>query len=113
MRPLLAGAGLLVVVLGGCATWTPQGLTPQAVIEKDHPEQVRVTRRNGSRVELRTPVIVGDSMHGETKVGRTGVALEDISYLSLNRGNRPVTAALTGIGVAAGLVALLAATWNQ
>jgi hypothetical protein len=112
MRVLHSGALLILVAVSGCATWHPQGLTPRAVIERNHPQQVRVVRRDSTRVELRTPHIRGDSIQGETKDGVTTIALADVSYVSLRGGNKAGVAALTGVGIAAGLAALLAATWN-
>lgn len=111
MRMRLAGS-LLLLGMAGCARWQPQGLTPSAVIERNHPDRIRVTRRDSSHVDLRAPAIEGDSILGLTSQGEGAVALSDIAYLSLKGGNRAGVAALAGVGVAAGVMALLAATWD-
>jgi hypothetical protein len=100
------------MAVAGCARWHVQGLTPQAVIEREKPGQVRVTRTDSSHLELRNPVMEGNSIRGHSRNGEATVPLSDISYLSLKGGNGAGVAAIAGIGVAAGLIALLAATWN-
>jgi hypothetical protein len=112
MRAQYAGLLVLLMVAMGCARWQPQGLTPRAVIERDHPDQVRITLRDSSRMDLRAPVIRGDTLRGLTEQGDSAFALSDVSYVSLKGGNKAAVAALSGVGVAAGLIALLAATWD-
>jgi hypothetical protein len=103
---------LLVLALAGCARWHPQGLTPQAVIERERPSRVRVIRTDSSCLEMRSPVIEGDSIRGLTRSGEVAVPLDGISYLSLKGSNSAGVAAMAGIGVATGLIVLFAATWN-
>ena len=98
--------------LAGCATWRPQGLTPTAVIQQDRPRVVRVTRADSTRVVLDSPRIQGDSILGVNHGQENAVALADVAYVSLRRANTAAGAALVGVGVAAGVVALMAATWN-
>jgi hypothetical protein len=83
-----------------------------AVLEREHPDRVRVTRRDSSHIVLRIPVIQRDSIQGRTQSGATAIALSDVSYLSLKGGNRAGVAALAGVGVAAGVVILIGATWD-
>ena len=112
MRSNSKAALLLLIALAGCARWQPQGLTPRAVIEREKPNRVRVIRTDSSYMEMRSPVVQRDSIRGLTRNGEAAVSLSDISYLSLKGGNGAGVAAMVGIGVAAGLIVLLAATWN-
>jgi hypothetical protein len=100
-------------MLGGCATWRQQWLSPQAVIEQAHPAVLRATRLDGSRVVLANPTVEHDSLQGSSRDGRSVLALSDVSYVSLRYRNRGAQTAWIGLGLAAGLVALLAATWNN
>ena len=109
MRPLPL---LLLLTLAGCARWHPQGLTPQAVLEREQPALVRVTRTDNSHVELNHPVIAGDSIRGTATSGEMAIPLSQVTYLSLREGDRVMVPVLVAVGIAGGLIALLAATWN-
>jgi hypothetical protein len=102
----------LLLVLPGCASWHPQGLTTQAVLEREHPQRVRVTRTDNSQIELNNPVIAGDSIRGTASYGETSIPLSQIKYLSLREWDRVTAPVLVAVGIAGGLIALLAATWN-
>jgi hypothetical protein len=110
MRPL--PALLFLLALPGCARWHPQGLTPQAVLEREQPAHVRVTRTDNSHVELNNPVIAGDSIRGSAPYGEMAIPLSQVTYLSLKQRDRVTAPVLVAVGLAGGLIALLAATWN-
>jgi hypothetical protein len=102
-----------MAMLAGCATWRQQWLTPQAVLRNEHPAVLRATLRDGSRVVLANPAIEHDSLAGISGGRRSVVALSDVAYVSLRYPDQARGTASIGLGVAAGLLALLAATWNN
>jgi hypothetical protein len=63
-------------LLGG---WHTERRTPQQVIAKKHPERIRVTLSDSSVLELRYPVILGDSVIGLVTGNRTAVASDRIA----------------------------------
>jgi hypothetical protein len=63
-------------LLGG---WHTERRTPQQVIAKKHPERIRVTLSDSSVLELRYPVILGDSVIGLVAGNRTAVAADRIA----------------------------------
>ena len=59
-------AGLLLLIgLAGCINhWQPQAGPPALVVNRSSATQFRVTRRDGSRVNVERPRIEGDSLIG-------------------------------------------------
>lgn len=82
-------AALLVLAVAlaatGCSTWRAQGLTPNAVIEREHPERLRVATHAGARIDLKFPRVVGDSLFGVAADGPRAIALEDIDHVAVRR----------------------------
>jgi hypothetical protein len=61
-RPALCAMAL---ALAGCMTWRTQPRTAQQLIAERHPQQVRVTLSDGTRVTLYgRPEVSGDSLAG-------------------------------------------------
>jgi hypothetical protein len=58
---------IAVLILAACTTWHAVPVTPEAYLGSMHPDQIRVTRRDASFVDLR-----GAVLHGDTIVGLTG-----------------------------------------
>jgi len=109
-RALLAAHAL--VLLGGCARWVPQPLVPQAVIEQNSPDRLRVTRIDSSRVELRQPRVEGDNLKGMAGYETRSIPLTEVAYVSLHQQNDlPVILGLS-FGLAVGLTVLLAASYD-
>ena len=107
---------LFVLYLPACTSWRAQSFPAQAVIRDTHPQRIRLTRLDGSRVEIANPRIVGDSIVGTNRDwGRLGrgpaVALDDIRLVETRETNGEDTALLVvGLGVAAlAVVAIVAA----
>jgi hypothetical protein len=48
----------------GCATWQPAAESPAVLIRDQEPPRVRLTLDDGSRMIVRTPQLVRDSVHG-------------------------------------------------
>ncbi len=113
--PFVRGVALalFVLYLPACTTWRAQSFPVQAVILDEHPKRIRLTRLNGSRVEITNPRIVGDSIVGASPGSRrffAAVALDDIRIVEtqqINAGN--TTLLVVGLGIAALAVAAAAA----
>jgi len=65
------GIPLLVLQIAGCHSWRVAETSPQSLIEKDHPDRIRVTRSDSSVVILSKPVMVADSVVGFTEGSKT------------------------------------------
>lgn len=113
--PFVRGVALalFVLYLPACTTWRAQSFPAQAVILDEHPKRIRLTRLNGSRVEITNPRIVGDSIVGASPGSRrlaAAVALDDIRFVEtrqIHAGN--TTLLVFGLGIAALAVAAAAA----
>lgn len=106
-------AVVVLLALCGCATWRPQGLTPEAVLRLDHPERIRLTLTDSTRLVLWHPILLGDSISGLRSGKTRTVPLTDVPYVSLRRPDNGATFGGLGLLLTAGLVGLVAATWNE
>ena len=96
-----------------CTHWKVQSAFPEQVVSR-RPQKVRVTRNDSSRVVLRRPEIVGDTVYGAPRDGRTAagsprpaVALTDVSEVAVRRVSVVRTSVLAfGTLVVAAYVAL-------
>ena len=108
---------LILLALAGsttaCATWQAQGFEPRVVVEREHPDRVRLTRTDSSRTELRQPRVEGDSLVGIAGSGSHAVPLDSVAYVELNRQNSVLLYVGAGLGVAGGILALAAATMSN
>jgi hypothetical protein len=118
-------AGITGLVLAAwswsaCTHWKVQSAFPEQVVSR-RPHKVRVTRDDGSRVVLRQPEIVGDTLYGAPRNGRVSdgnlrpaVALSDVSEVAVRRVSVVRTAVLAfGTLVVAAYVALGLALSNR
>lgn len=66
LRPVRARLAslLLALYLPACGSWQLGAPTPAEFIEKERPSEVRVTRVDGSVIDLENPSIRGDSLLG-------------------------------------------------
>ena len=111
--PFVRGAALalLVLYLPACTTWRAQSFPAQAVILDTHPKRIRLTRLDGSRVEITNPRIVGDSIVGTSPdwgrfANGPAVALDDIRFVETQEMHAANTTLLVvGLGIAALAVA--------
>lgn len=107
---------LLVSSLFGCTTWKPVPVSPEGLGES---ATVRVTGRDGGRVAIADPVIVGDSLTGvrmaDSPLGPTlrgeprfRIALREVSRLEVEtRTGQFVTAGLIVGAAAVGIGGLI------
>ena len=105
----LAAIAILAPLASGCMTWKTQSAAPEQVLAEKTPDRVRVTRPDGSTMELVHPLIVGDTLAG-TRLGSSGttsnsriaIPLSDVQSVSIRQVNAGRTALLIGgLGVTA------------
>ena len=105
---------------GACTHWKVLSAFPEQVVSARRPQKVRVTRNDSSRIVLRRPEIVGDTLYGAPREGRAGVgsprpavALADVSEVGARKMNVVGTAVLAiGTLALAGVIAL-GLTWSN
>ena len=105
---------VLATLAAGCTTWRVQWISPETVIQRDQPSVVEVTRVDSSRVVVHAPHIVGDSLFGDVDGAVESVALTQIAYVAVRRGDGAANSSLTLVGALAallGLSAIVAASW--
>ncbi len=105
---------VVATLAAGCTSWRAQWISPETVIRRDQPKAVAVTRVDSSRIVLHAPRIVGDSLMGDVNGAVESVALTQVAYVAVRRGDGAGNAGLVLLGSLAGLVALaaaVAATW--
>jgi len=79
-----AMAAFLLTIHLACTSWRTESVTPAELIDRDHPDQVRVTTTAGDQVVLSPPVVLGDSLRADTPKAGTAVALplQDVSQIA-------------------------------
>jgi hypothetical protein len=94
---------LLLIGLTGCIThWQPQAGSPALVVNRSSATQFRVTRRDGSRVNVERPRIEGDSLIGSFEPaepwpdmpGRIAIPLSDIQSIAEREADLPANVAV-------------------
>lgn len=84
---------LLVLYLPACTTWQIGTPTPAEFVTREHPSAVRVTRTDGRRLTMLSPVVVHDSLsggvrqysHGVSTVPTVTVALAEVRDVAVER----------------------------
>ena len=101
-----------VLALAGCTSWKTQSAAPaDAIAPGDH---VRITRGDGSTLDLTKATVTGDSLSGHPSAAkdsssRTTIPLADVKSVALNRVSGGKTVLLVGgLGLTAMLVAAAA-----
>jgi hypothetical protein len=67
-RCVLLSLLFVILATASCSHWRRQWIAPALVVERDHPTLLRVTRMDGTRVEVQGPAITGDSLVGTTTI---------------------------------------------
>jgi hypothetical protein len=96
---------LLLAYLPACHSWRTETVTPQAVIEAKHPDQIRVARADGTKQVLHQPAVVGDTLRGTAR--EPAIPLSDVQAVETRHGDTGKTL-LLGLGIAVGVVAAAA-----
>jgi hypothetical protein len=113
IRRRYCAAALLVATLAGagCQAWHTEGVRPDSLLAARHLRGLRVTRTNGSRMVLESPIVRADTLSG--LVSRDGgqqqvqIPLADVQRVETLRLSGGRTAGLLG-GLALGVVATYA-----
>jgi hypothetical protein len=104
----LAALVLLTLYLPACSRWMEQSQpVPQVVAEK-RPNEVRLYLADGRVVELRRPHVVGDSVVGQERPGRSAAtgdlpyaraayALEDVQRFEMKEADTGKTWLVAGV----------------
>jgi hypothetical protein len=88
-RAGITGLVLAAWCSSACTHWKVQSAFPEQVVSR-RPQKVRVTRNDSSRIVLRRPEIVGDTLYSAPRDGRAAaesprpaVALTDVSEVAV------------------------------
>ena len=100
-RTRLIALVLLLVYLPACQAWRTETVTPQAVIEAKHPDQLRVVRADGTKQVLHRPVVVADTLRGSGR--EPAVPLSDVRAVETRHGDTGKSL-LLGVGVVGGVL---------
>ncbi|MBA2627410.1 MAG: hypothetical protein H0U85_05305 [Gemmatimonadales bacterium] len=109
-RPVVA-----LLILNGCYGWHTEQSSPELVVAKK-PAVVRVVRLDGSRLEVFSPKVAGDSLVGLTYPNRKqvpiAVALADMRSVKVRQVNAAsgVVGLVLVLGV--GAVFMAASAWD-
>ncbi len=60
----LAFTAWLAASAGACSSWQVETVSPEELISQQHPDQIRVTLPDRSKVELQQPTLEGDTLVG-------------------------------------------------
>ncbi len=112
---------LVVTLLPACYAWAPTDVSPRQLLPAEHPEALRLTLKDGSRVELAKPEIAGDSILGTAgqqhdhfmEIDSTVTKpLDDIVAVEVKRLNSVRTGVVVTV-IAAAVAATLLATFSH
>ena len=81
----LRALSLLVAYLPACQAWRTETVTPQAVIEAKHPDQLRVVRADGTKQVLHWPALVVGTLRGTVR--EPAIALSDVQAVETRQGD--------------------------
>jgi len=117
--PLTRSTALLLLAcyLPACTSWRTQQAAPQDVIAAQHPQAIRVTRTDGSQVEITSPRIEADTLIGhragvaprDSAEARVAIPLSEVAQIEVRQNDAGKTIALAaGVGLAVLLIAAAA-----
>jgi hypothetical protein len=67
IRGLTCGALITALALNGCASWHVEQVSPQALLDRDHPSEIQVQEKGGAQYVLESPKVVGDTLTGTVR----------------------------------------------
>jgi len=97
---------LLITYLPACHTWRAETVTPQALIETNHPNQIRVVRADGTKQVLSHALVRADTLWGVSP--EPAIPLSDVQTIETRHRDVGMSV-LAGAGVTAGFFLFLAA----
>lgn len=92
---------LLLAYLLACQAWRTETVTPQAIVEAKHPDQLRVVRANGTKQVLHRPVVVADTLRGSAR--EPAIPLSDVQAVETRHGDAGKSL-LLGVGIVGGVL---------
>ncbi len=102
-------------LLAGCTAWKPLESPYQKALAERHGREVRVTRNDGGRVTLYSPLVSGDSLSGYGRKDPFAdphvLALADITAIETPH-TRVLPAVLVAGGLLVGLLVIAAVTYE-
>lgn len=113
---------LLTCFVPACTGWNTQQAAPQDVVATKHPKVIKVTRSDGTKIQISSPNIEGDSLIGlragkaprDSLGARVAIALSDISQVAVQQTDAAKTVVLTaGVGLAVLLAIVGASGWGN
>ncbi len=110
LRGPIAGT-LLLCYLAACTSWhVEEGVSPLQFITTEHPRVVRLTRTNGSQIEIDDPQIAaGDTLTGIHNTLLSRVAVSDVTEVATPRFSAAKTlGGFVGLGVVVVGIAVIA-----
>ena len=121
IRGLICGALITALALNGCASWHVEKVSPQALLDRDHPSEIQVQEKGGEKYVLEGPKVVGDSLTG-TVWHRTPretvehlprrVPLTAVASVSVRKSEAGGTVALVILALGVGFYLLLRAAYR-
>ena len=72
-------AGILIVTLTSCTTWTPVAMSPTSYIRMHDPAEVWVQLQDGSTMVVGRPRVFGDTLRGIVAGGFRNIPLKDVA----------------------------------
>ena len=72
-------AGILIVTLTSCTTWTPVSMSPTNYIRMHDPAEVWVQLQDGSTIVVGRPRVFGDTLRGIVAGGFRNIPLKDVA----------------------------------
>ncbi len=100
-------SALALGFLGACDTWQVQDVTPEALLAKT-PDVIQITRLDSTRIELRVPRLIGDTIVGARNGQFERVAVADVLAVAVRTGGGGGTVIAVAAGF--GLVFLILST---
>jgi hypothetical protein len=83
----LFAAVVLTTVLPACTSWQVESVAPEQVIARDHPDRLRVDRKDSTQVILFQPRLSGDSLIGFQSPSELSIPLSDVSSVAEHKLN--------------------------
>jgi hypothetical protein len=111
MRSLRAFVRLMLIITysAGCHSWQTVGPTPAEYLQGHQVEAARITRTDGTVLELQNPRVAGDSLTGQLAGSPPmSLPLTEVDSLAVRKTDAGETLALIGGLWALGLVVCMA-----
>jgi hypothetical protein len=79
----------LLIVLNlpaaACTHWRVQNVEPAQLVAQAHPAEVRIERRDGRKIRLRHPTVLGSEIRAAQGVDTLRVPLADVASIAVKR----------------------------